>query len=350
MSERTGKIQSVLGLVDPVELGHTQPHEHLLVNLLPKAMRDQPGEPIRLETLGWLRRNWTQNPENLRLTDQNEATEEIRLYKAAGGEAIVDVTCIGIARDPNKLVEISRETGVKVIMGSGYYTQAFHPSEIEDEAEDTIARRIVADVCDGVDGTDIKSGIIGEIGLDWPVTDGEAKVLRAAALAQTETGAAINIHPGRNTAAPMDAIRIVKEAGGNVERTAMSHIDRTIFSIEAMLELADTGCYLEFDLFGHESSHYPISPIDQPNDAVRIDYLMALIAKGYRDKLLISQDICTKIRLTIYGGEGYAHIRENIIPLMERKGMSDQDIKALTVDNPAHLLTFVQAGKACSNI
>ena len=342
MSERSGKIQTVLGLVDPVELGHTQPHEHLLVNLVPPAMRDNPGEPIRLETLGWLRRNWNRNVENLRLTDPHEATEEIRLYKAAGGGAIVDVTCVGIARDPRKLADISRETGVKLVMGSGYYTQAYHPPEIKDEVEETIARRIAADVGEGVDGTDIKSGIIGEIGLDWPVTDNEAKVLRAAAQAQTETGAALNIHPGRNTAAPMDAIRVVKEAGGDVERTAMSHIDRTIFSLEAMLELANTGCYLEFDLFGHESSYYPLSPIDLPNDAARIDCLMTLIAKGFRDKLLISQDICTKIHLTRYGGEGYAHIRENIIPLMERKGMSDQDIKALTVDNPARLLTFQQ--------
>ncbi len=133
----------------------------------------------------------------------------------------------------------------------------------------------------------------------------------------------------------------IGEAGGDIEKAAMSHVDRTIFSMEDMLELADTGCYLEFDLFGHESSHYPLSPIDLPNDAARIDALMTLIAKGFQDKLLISQDICTKIHLTRYGGEGYAHIRENILPLMVRKGMSDQDIKALTVDNPARLLTFL---------
>jgi len=341
MSERSGKVQTVLGLINPVELGHTQPHEHLLVNLVPPAMRDHPGEPIRLETLGWLRRNWHRNPENLRLTSQSEAIEEIRLYQAAGGETIVDVTCDGIARNPRKLAEISRETGVKVIMGCGFYTEAFHPSEIKDEVEETIARRIVADVVEGADSTDIKSGIIGEIGLDWPVTDNEAKVLRAAAQAQTETGAALNIHPGRNLAAPLDAVRRIREAGGDLERTAMSHVDRTIFSMEDMLELADTGCCLEFDLFGHETSHYPLSPIDLPNDAARIDALMTLIEKGFQDKLLISQDICTKIHLTRYGGEGYAHIRENILPLMERKGMSNQDIKALTVDNPARLLTFL---------
>jgi phosphotriesterase-related protein len=78
-----------------------------------------------------------------------------------------------------------------------------------------------------------------------------------------------------------------------------------------------------------------------PNDATRIDYLIKLIEAGYRDKLLISQDICTKIHLTKYGGEGYYHILENVIPMMEHKGINEEDIGALTVQNPARVLTFL---------
>jgi phosphotriesterase-related protein len=106
--------------------------------------------------------------------------------------------------------------------------------------------------------------------------------------------------------------------------------------------LAETGCYLEFDLFGEESSYYPLAPIDMPNDATRIDYLMQLIKAGYADKMLISQDICSKHRMTKFGGEGYGHILQNVLPMMQRKGMSDDDIQNIFVKNPARILTFVR--------
>ena len=78
-----------------------------------------------------------------------------------------------------------------------------------------------------------------------------------------------------------------------------------------------------------------------PNDATRIDYIMQLMKAGYSDRILISQDICSKHRLTKFGGEGYSHILRNILPMMQRKGMSDDEIQNLVVKNPARILTFV---------
>ncbi|MBW2085240.1 MAG: TatD family hydrolase [Deltaproteobacteria bacterium] len=341
MSERSGKVQTVLGFIDPAELGYTQPHEHLLVILIPALQREEAvGEEIRMDNLGWNRQNWTSNPENLRVTSEEDLIEEMRDYKEAGGGAVVELSLTDIARDPEGMARISKATGVHVIMGAGYYVQPYHPPEVESMSEEEIAEEIVRDVIEGVDGTGIKSGIIGEIGLNWPIHDNEAKVLRASARAQQETGAALNIHPGRTSAGPMEAMRIVMDAGGDPERTVMSHIDRTLFSLEDMLELAQTGCYLEWDLFGHEASYYPLAPIDMPNDAVRIDYIIKLIEAGYRDKLLISQDICTKVQLKKYGTDGFSHILKNVLPMMERKGMSQEDIEIITVKNPARMLTF----------
>lgn len=117
-------------------------------------------------------------------------------------------------------------------------------------------------------------------------------------------------------------------------RVIMSHLDRTLFDLDSMLRLADTGCYLEFDLFGQESSYYPLADIDMPNDATRVDYLTALIARGYGRRLLVAQDICTKTHLRKYGGEGYRHLLRNVVPLMRRKGMSDDEIADITVNNP----------------
>jgi phosphotriesterase-related protein len=225
-------------------------------------------------------------------------------------------------------------------MGSGYYEAAYHPEEIEELDETALAERISRDITEGVDGTGIRSGIIGEVGLGWPVKSAETRVLRAAGLAQQKTGAAVWIHPGRDPQAPLGAIRELQDAGCDPERIVMCHIDRTLFDLEPMRELAGTGCYLEFDLFGQESSFYPMAPIDMPNDATRIDYLMGLLEAGFGARLLVAQDICTKLHLTRYGGESYSHILENVLPMMERKGMAKHEIEAICVQNPREVLTF----------
>jgi phosphotriesterase-related protein len=107
-----------------------------------------------------------------------------------------------------------------------------------------------------------------------------------------------------------------------------------------MVELARTGCYLEFDLFGQESSYYPLAQIDMPNDATRVDHLRRLIDEGFGERLLIAHDICRKTSLVAYGGDGYAHILENVVPLMHRKGMTQPQIDAILLHNPARVLAM----------
>lgn len=119
-------------------------------------------------------------------------------------------------------------------------------------------------IIEGVDGTGIKSGIISEIGLIWPLLDNKAKVLRAVVRVQQESGATLVIHTGRVEAAPMSALEIVEKAGGDLNQTIMDHIDQTLFRLEAMLEVVATGSYLEWDLFGHEASFWPISTLTCP--------------------------------------------------------------------------------------
>jgi phosphotriesterase-related protein len=184
----------------------------------------------------------------------------------------------------------------------------------------------------------VRPGIIGEIAVGWPPHPDEDKVVRAAAAAQTATGVALLVQPGHASEAPIAAIETVRSAGGDPERTIAAHLDRTLFTVEAMLDLAATGCYLAFDFFGQEASR-PNS-VNFPNDAGRIDYLIALIEAGYSRQLLISVDAYMKTRLTKYGGDGYAHILDNVIPLMHAKGMSDGDIRTIVVENPMRVLTI----------
>ena len=160
-------------------------------------------------------------------------------------------------------------------------------------------------------------------------------LFRSAVAAQRATGAVVMVHPGRDSRAPLHAAGLVSAAGGDPSRLIVAHMERTLFSLDDLCELAATGCYLEFDLFGIETSYYPWSPIDMPNDAMRIDYIAGLSERGHAAQVLMSHDIDMKARLQKYGGEGYGHILRNVLPVMRRKGMSESEIRQLLVANPA---------------
>ena len=346
-AQLSGLAHTVLGPVRPADLGPTSTHEHLLIDLT--CMFKPPREaselfralqPVALENLGWVRYDPNRNRDNLQLLDEDTAIAEASLFKRAGGGTIVDATTIGIGRDPRGLARIARATGLNIVMGAGYYVDAAHPEGMDDKTDSDIARQMVEEITTGVGDTGVKAGIIGELGCTWPLTENEGKVLRAGAAAQRETGAAVLIHPGRNEAAPFEILDLLAEAGADLGRVIMSHMDRTIQDVDMVLELARRGCYLEYDLFGWETSHYSLSHADMPNDAQRIGILARLIEEGYGEHIVIAEDICQKHRLVKYGGHGYAHILENIVPRMRDKGFTEEDIHSLLVANPARVLTF----------
>jgi phosphotriesterase-related protein len=336
-------IQTVTGAVDPALLGHMLPHEHLLWDPVgeglspcdPASEREKWDQDIRLDNYYDVRRNYAHYNRPQQLLSVQDAIEEVSRFRDAGGDCIVDATPAGVGRDPNGLLAISRSTGVRVIMGCGYYVGDLHPPELAEASEQEIADRITGDLTAGADDTGIRAGFIGEIGLSWPVRPAEEKVLRAAVAAQNRTGAVLMVHPGRDSQAPSHAVDIVQRAGGDPARLIVAHMERTIFSLDEFAKLAATGCYLEFDLFGIESAYYPWSPIDMPNDATRLDYIIQLGERGHAAQLLLSHDIDMKPRLRKYGGEGYAHLLQNVRPLMRRKGMSDAEIRTLLEENPA---------------
>ena len=342
-----GLVQTVLGLVPSSELGPTTTHEHLYLDFsfIHRPAQDSPSQeledaPIALENLGWIRRNYYSNRFNIQLMDPDTTIEELRIYREIGGGAIVEATTIGIGRNPDALARISRESGVHVIMGAGFYVDAVHPEDMGERSVDDMAREIADDITEGVDGSGVKAGIIGEVGCTWPLTPNERKSLAASAIAQRETGAAILIHPGRHPDAPTEILELLTKGGADVTRVIMGHLDRTVFEFEALREIATSGCYLEWDLFGNEGSYYPLADLDMPSDAQRLDFIKRIADAGYSDRIVIGQDIATKHRLVRYGGHGYGHIIENIVPQMRRKGFSEDVIQAIVVDNPARILAF----------
>ena len=343
-----GKAQTVLGPIGPEQLGVTLTHEHMLVDL--STLMSPPDsasakeffhKPVSLETLGRIRHHGGQNADNARLFDVATAIEEVMLYKQHGGDSLVDATSIGIARDPVGLVRISQATGVNIIMGASYYVAAAHPADMDRRSEDELVDQIVRDITDGVDGTDIRSGVIGEIGCTWPLADNERKVLRASAKAQRLTGAPLLIHPGRDETAPMEIIEVLAEAGADLSRTIMGHLDRTVFLRETLAQIAGVGCYMEWDLFGRESSYYALNPnIDMPGDAKRMDDIAWIGSQGYSRKVLVAHDICSKDRLEKYGGHGYHYILGHVVPRMRARGFAREAIEDILVNNPKDALAF----------
>ena len=344
----TGKVQTVLGPVEPSDLGPTTTHEHLLIDFRfmfrePEDAGDRrrAREDITLENRGWIAYNHYSNIGNLLVTDVDVAIDEARQFERAGGGTIVDVTTLGIGRAPLGLARIARDAGINVVMGAGFYVDAVHPDDMDSRTEDDLARTIIGDIEDGADGTDVRAGIIGEVGCTWPLTDNERKSLRASAVAQRETGAAILIHPGRHETAPMEIIELLAEAGADVDRVIMGHLDRTISDFDTLRSLASTGCYLEWDLFGNESSHYPLADVDMPSDGQRMDVIGRVVSDlGCEDRIVLAHDICTRHRLIRYGGHGYGHIFENIVPRLLGRGFTPDQVSALTRHNAARVLTF----------
>ena len=342
-----GKVQTVLGPIGPEELGVTMTHEHIMFRSrgatrpLDAEEREFFERPVSMETLGRIRYYHYSNGDNSRLDDVPTAIDEIELYKKHGGGSLVDATSIGIGRNPAALAQISRATGVNIVMGGSYYIADYHPSDMGDISEDEIVEQIVGDVTEGVDGTGVKTGVIGETGCSWPLEDNERKVLRASARAQRLTGAPVLIHPGRNEAAPMEIIDVLDKSGADLERTIMGHLDRTVFQHDNLRRIAEAGCYLEWDLFGRVGSFYSANrDIDMPSDAQRMDDIAWVSSQGYGRRVLVAHDICTKSELERYGGHGYGYIVDFIAPQMRDRGFSQQAVDDILVNNPAAALTF----------
>lgn len=341
---------TVRGPVPAASLGVTLPHEHLLITMHHCMHAPQDAEaralyegPLSLSTIGDLVYGAQVNRGDCVLADIDTAVEEASRFRDAGGGTIVDVTSIGIGRDPRGLVRIAEATGLNVIMGSSYYVEQVYPDReaMRRRGEADITAEIVRDVTEGVADTGVRAGIIGEVGCSTPLTDLERKVLRASAAAQRETGAPLTIHPGRHAEAPFEILAVLEPAGADLARTVMCHVDRTIGDHAALARLATSGCYLEYDLFGFESSHYPWEiPVDLPNDAMRLGFIRWLLDEGFGERVLLSHDVCLKRKLSRYGGHGYAHIPRNVVRLMRRKRFSEAEINRLLVDNPARLLAF----------
>ncbi len=352
-----GRTNTVLGPIEASTLGIVLPHEHLLINVDNWLMAsDRPAikaiaeVPVSLENLFLVRRNVHSSRDNLLFDDVELQTCEAQRFRDAGGTTIVDLTLEGIGRDVLGCAQIARATGLNVICGTGYYIQSAHPPEVREKSIDELADVMVGELTEGIGDTGIKAGVIGEIGTFHPIHPDEEKALRAAGRAQRRTGAPLWVHLDSFARWGHRVLDILIEEGVDPSRVALCHLDSQRDSVDYHMTLADRGAYVEYDTFGiewtnddrreNERATRFIPPV--PCDYERILALQKMVAAGYAEKMLISHDVSVKVHLTAYGGYGYAHLLENLVPLMLDVGITQGDIDTMMQRNPQQLLAWTE--------
>jgi phosphotriesterase-related protein len=341
-------VMTVLGPVRANQLGLTLVHEHLFLDLRnqfsefsdPERQRISHG-PLSLANAGLLRRNPYAIRDNLLLDDLALAIQEVRAFELLGGQTIVDCTSVGLARNPSKLRALAQRIRVNIIAGCGYYTQDTHPPEVRELPVEALAEQMLRDLRVGMDGSDVRAGIIGELGTSAPIHPDELKVLRAAALAWRQAPVAIQVHTYPWGEYGLEAARILLTEGVAPARIVICHSDVVLARpyIRALLAL---GVWVEFDNLGKEFANDEaeggFAGGAFASDAERVRVLVELIDAGYERQLLITNDICIKCMLHTYGGWGYDHVQSHILPMLQRAGVPRATTDALLIDNPRRLL------------
>jgi phosphotriesterase-related protein len=268
------------------------------------------------------------------LTNEANAISELQYYVDAGGITLTELTNIGIGRDPEGMKRISTATGVNVIMGCGFYKDAWIPDTYKNKSIEELTEIIISDIRDGLNG--IHAGVIGEIGISRPITAFEEKVVIATARAQKATGAAVNFHFDRDGGIDERhyVLDIMESEGVDLTRVYISHNTPLVDRVDNFVTYAQRGCYVEFDMLGMEI----LFPFDPDMDLTAT--IKALIDRGYLEHILISQDVCFTGLYVRNGGYGYAHILNNLVPQMKAGGITDAQINTIMVENPKRLLPF----------
>lgn len=310
-------VKTVLGDISANALGRTQMHEHLLLDIYPSR--------------------WSYSHI---LDDLDTAVEEMHGYKNAGGGTLVEVTVRGAGRNPAGLREISRRSGVHVVMGTGFLWGSNTAGEagwIRSKTIDELAQAMISDLTDGDPVTGVVAGLIGEIGSGSARTSGghnyltaeEERLLRAAARAHRATGALIYTDTFHGELA-LNQLAILREEGVRPERVVIGHLgDRR--QLDYYLQIAESGAGLGFDHAGM---------LDYAPDAWRVETLRAMVERGFGSQLVLSMDVHRKGYWHCLGGLGYDYLLTHFVPMLSEAGLSEAWVEAMLVDNPQRLLPF----------
>ncbi|MFA5708476.1 phosphotriesterase, partial [Mycolicibacterium sp.] len=307
------------GVIDVDTLGATLMHEHVFV-LSPEMMQNDP-------------QVW--GDEQARKRD---AIARLTELKARGVDTIVDLTVIGLGRYIPRIAEIAAATEINIVVATGVYTYNDVPMYFHFTGPDTalggpdpMIDLFVRDITEGIAGTGVKAAIL-KCATDEPgLTPGVERVLRAVAQAHRQTGVPISTHTHAATRRGLDQQRVFAEEGVDLTRVVIGHCGDTT-DLDYLEELIAAGSYIGMDRFGADV--YLPTP-------ERVDTVARLCERGHADKMVLSHDASCFIDWlpeemvpVVLPNWHYLHIHNDVLPALRERGVTEEQIRAMLVDNP----------------
>ncbi|QIK70405.1 phosphotriesterase-related protein [Erysipelothrix sp. HDW6C] len=257
----------------------------------------------------------------------DETVQEYRDLYDLGVRNIVDVTAMGMGRNVDYVNSVADLTGINIVQATGFYKEPFLPAFVYEQSIEELAQHMVNEIRNGIDGTDTKAQVIGEIGTSVDVMEPmERKVFEAAVLAAKETGAIISTHTSLGTLALEQAAFFV-EHGIDPRKVIIGHQDLS-GNLDQIRTLIDMGFNVAFDTIG-KNNYFP--------DRERAVYLKQLQDEGKLDHITLALDITRKSNFKYQGGIGYSYLFTDFLPMLREEGITEASIQMMINDNPQRI-------------
>lgn len=306
-----GKIMTVQGPVEPMQLGMILPHEHIMVDFIGA---DQVS-PDRYE------------PEVVVST----ALPFLKQVQDLGCQTLVECTPSYLGRDPIVFQRLSKETGMHILTNTGYYGAAGDkcvPQHAYSDTVDQLAARWIAEWENGIGDTGIRPGFI-KIGVDSnPLSDIDKKLVQAAARTHLKTGLTIAAHTG-NGDQVMEELDILQKEGVRPEAFIWVHAQNEE-DTSVHIKAAKMGAWVELDGLSPGSIQRHLKP------------LIALKKENLLHKVMLSHDAGWYHIGEPNGGtfRPYDTLFTTFIPELKKNGFSEEEIQLLTIKNPQSAFTI----------
>lgn len=304
-------VPTARGVIDSAQLGATLMHEHVF-NRSPGVFEAWP-------------HLWD------RAGEISTAVQTFRELKANGIDTIVDLTTVDLGRDVQMVREVARQVDLNIVMATGVWR--FPPRFFERRNPDPIADLFVMDIESGMAATDVRAGII-KLATEPTVDELNETMLRAGARAHRRTGVPISTHTDVKTRSGLAQQDVFESEGIDLSRVVIGHSGDSD-DIEYLTSIMKRGSYIGMDRFGLDF----FLPTEK-----RIETVAALCAMGYAGQMVLSHDtncfmdtIPRDRRLERMPNWHFLHITNDILPALRQKGVTEDQIRTMLVDNPRRI-------------
>ena len=349
-----GMVRTVLGEIPPERLGVTLSHEHIVIDSghlfweppgsddppEVQALAEAPVTREAYEILAERPLHIQGQPEHDRARRGDPGAADV--CRRRGEESIIDVSeGASPAGRPPPCRRRAGATGLNVVASTGWYIAPSHPPEHARASVGELAEILIADIEEGIEGTDVRAGVIGELGMCEPLHPQEEKVLRAGGAAQAATGVPLTVHPMVFMKEAHRYIDILEEEGADLAKVYISHMDGSCPGLRVPrvgdgpgASRSTTTCS---GVRRGTTRTCCSGGINWVSDRERVETLARMCADGYSGQIMLAHDNCLKIHFVEYGGKGYAYILKEIVPQLRELGVTEDQIDDMLVKNPRRI-------------